>query len=223
MVPGDSATALSVRLTGSSRSWRTPGFQILDPAAARFIPKAQYGRIHPGWQACVVQEMLAPRVASPPYQGAAPVRQPVGVSRITPMEWWWLVTMCSGAIAALFLIQVQAERQAVIARALRTFGAAFVQEFERPLIEDRGRRPAALRAQLTVRPHRRVLDVLLAPTRGRRYPNLADHRANVEYDTGRVMALLDDRRFICGRPEALGDWVRIPIRFVSDAQKEGGA
>ncbi|RPI48265.1 MAG: hypothetical protein EHM55_25860, partial [Acidobacteria bacterium] len=131
---GDSVTALSVRLTRSSRSWREAGFQILDPASAKFIPKAQYRRIHPGWQACVVETLLARGVARPPYQDAAPARRPVVVSpgSMAPMGWWSLMTLCSGAIAALLLIQMQAEREAAIGRALRTFGAAFVREFERP-------------------------------------------------------------------------------------------
>ena len=53
-----------------------------------------------------------------------------------------------------------------------------------------------LGAYYTIRPVRSALrcnvrrsrfDVLLAPGQGRRYPNLMDHKKNVEYDVARVM------------------------------------
>ena len=40
VMAGDTVTALSVRLTRDPQSWRGAGFQILDPAGARFIAKA---------------------------------------------------------------------------------------------------------------------------------------------------------------------------------------
>ena len=62
------------------------------------------------------------------------------------------------------------DRQAVI-DVMTQFGDAFVREFERPLIESRD--PArALRSRLRFRPHQGQVEVLLAPARARRYPNL---------------------------------------------------
>ena len=48
--------------------------------------------------------------------------------------------------------------------------------------------------------HASRLDILLAPGAGRRYPNLSDHRSNVEYDVQRVLTLLKDEPFVAGRP-----------------------
>ena len=100
--------------------------------------------------------------------------------------------------------------------------AAFIREFERPLLDQRGSR-SVLRAELALSPDRGSLEVRLAPTDGRRYPNLSDHRTNVEYDVERVVNLLNDRRFICGPLRARGPWVAIPVRLKPDLHKEGDA
>ena len=121
----------------------------------------------------------------------------------------------------MFALQSSIDRTKT-SRALQTFGAAFVREFERPLVADRRGRAAVL-ARLSVCPRRAAIDVLLAPAADRRYPNLADHLANVEYDIHRVLTTLDDRRFACGPPEARGSWVAIPLRMVSGPHKEGVA
>ena len=95
---------------------------------------------------------------------------------------------------------------------MQTFGAAFIREFERPLVDPRSSR-SVLRAELALSPEKGSLEVRIAPTEGRRYPNLSDHRTNVEYDVERVVTLLNDRRFICGPLHARGPWVAIPFRL----------
>ena len=207
VMPGDTVTTISVRLTRDSRSWQGAGFQILDPAAARFVPKIAYRHIRPGLQACVAQPLLA------------------GADAVRPgwqMPWWPLILLCSTAAAALFAIQWSLERRKVTLAALQKFGATFISEFERPLIDERGSR-SVLRAELALSPDRRSGEVLLAPAEGRRYPNLEDHRTNVEYDVKRVVTLLNDRRFICGPLRARGSWVAIPFRLQPDLREEGGA
>ncbi len=229
VVQGDSATTLAFRLTKNARSWRDPGFQILDSARRKFIPKAEYGRIYPGWQACVDEPLLA-RGLVPSYRldlsAAGPSAAPpaaTGRGFAMPIGSWGMAVLCAVAVAVwVVFARWYAKRTRVIARTLETFGTSFIQEFERPLLEERDARPPALRAQLSLRPRRRSLDVLLAPNQGRSYPNLADHRANVEYDVQRVMLIVDDRRFVCGLPETRGEWVRVPIRLLSDVHKEGG-
>lgn len=203
ILPGDTLTALSVRLMRDPQSWRTAGFQILDPVAARFVPKGEYGNIRPGWQACVVEQV--------PVRQSNPAR-----------GWWLLVLLSTAALAGLFVLQWLLERRKATSRVLEQFGAAFIREFERPLIDQRSAR-SVLRAKLALAPERGALEVLLAPTEGRRYPNLSDHRTNVEYDVERVVSLLNDRRFICGPLGTRGSWVAIPFRLKPDLHKEGGA
>jgi len=121
----------------------------------------------------------------------------------------------------LFALQLSIDRRKTTSQALQKFGTAFIHEFERPLIDER-RPQSMLRAELALSPDRHSLEVRLAPTDGRRYPNLADHRTNVEYDIERVMNLLNDRRFTCGPLRARGSWVAIPFQMAPDLRKEGG-
>lgn len=209
VMPGDTVTAMSVRLMRDPQAWRGPRFQLLDPAAARFISKADYRQIRAGLQACVVEPSAAPWTV----RGGG---------------WWLLVLVSSTAASVFFFVQSSVDRRRAASVALRTFGAAFVREFEKSLLDERNPQPV-LRSELAVSPDRRTLEVLLAPTEGRRYPNLADHRTNVEYDVARVMSLLNDRRFTRGPLRTCGTWVAIPFvlsdrdRLQPDRDKEGEA
>src|SRR6188508_1285362 len=57
--PGDTAANMARRFTGSVQHRYEPWFQIVDPSVPRLIPKAEYGRIHPGWRTCVPETRLA--------------------------------------------------------------------------------------------------------------------------------------------------------------------
>ena len=103
---------------------------------------------------------------------------------------------------------------------LRRFGEEFVQEFIRPLTEFRGAGHAP-RARYRIRAGRSRLEVLLAPSHGCAYPNLSDHRANVEYDVARVMAALGQESVVNGRPYAEGQWVVLPFQFSGPVKREG--
>jgi hypothetical protein len=208
VMPGDTAAAISRRLTRDPQGWRGSSFQFLDPATARFVPKSKYGNLRRGWQACI---------AEPPLVRREPL------SRVPDaMKWWALVLVCGAAGASLLALQWSLEQRSAMSRTLETFGAAFIREFERPLLDERSPGPS-LRTRLTLSPDTRKLEVLLAPAEGRRYPNLADHRANLEYDVRRVVSLLNDRRFARGPLRASGSWVAIPFRLDPEAHKEGGA
>jgi hypothetical protein len=102
---------------------------------------------------------------------------------------------------------------------MRHFASRFVREFERPLIHDATERP--VRAQIRCRPHRRRIDILLAPGRGRGYPNLSDHKKNVEYDVARVIRTLADDSFASGRLYMQDEWVVVPLRFRTGAKPTG--
>jgi hypothetical protein len=207
VMPGETVTSIAIRLTRDPQGWRGSGFQILDPAASRLVRKNEYERIRAGWQACLVE---------PAVQGAA-AWPPVGTTGL-----WLLILLCSVGMVAWLAIDASLAKMKATSLALERFGAAFVREFERPLIDERSARPV-LRAELALSADRRTLEVLLAPTEGRRYPNLADHRTNVEYDVERVVNILNDRRFIREPLRERGSWVAVPFRLKPDLQKEGGA
>jgi hypothetical protein len=104
---------------------------------------------------------------------------------------------------------------------LQRFGERFVHEFARPLVRVHPSEPV-IDARLRVRPHRGQVEVLLAPRGGRPYPNLVDHRQNVEYDVERVLRALEDQRFVRGPLYAQGRWVVVPLRLQVKPTQAGG-
>ena len=102
---------------------------------------------------------------------------------------------------------------------MRHFAERFVHEFERPLVWYDGERPVRSRARYSARRGR--LDVLLAPGTGRRYPNLSDHKKNVEYDVARVVSTLRDESFVCGPLSTQAGWVVVPFRFKASPKQSG--
>ena len=105
---------------------------------------------------------------------------------------------------------------------LRKFGETFIREFERPLIQQPCTKPP-LRSRLHIIPDRERLEIHFAPYDGRHYPNLSDHRKNVEYDVDRVVQLLGDKRFVSDQLVARGPWVVIPFKFEPSIKQEGVA
>jgi hypothetical protein len=99
------------------------------------------------------------------------------------------------------------------------FAYLFVREFERPLV-DYAAGPA-MKVQLRMSPYRARLEICLAPGSGRRYPNLSDHRKNVEYDVARVLSALGDESFMCGRLRTRNEWVVVPFRFNVGLKQRG--
>ena len=103
---------------------------------------------------------------------------------------------------------------------IRHFADRFVSEFERPLVRyDAEERPMQSRVRYRVRPGR--FDILLAPGEGRRYPNLSDHRKNVEYDVARVVDALADASFVSGALHTQAGWVVVPFQFKSGPKHTG--
>jgi hypothetical protein len=203
--PDDTVTMLATRLTGDARNWQAEGFQILDPARGQFVPKSHYSSVTPDWQACVVDSLIA----SDPGRHERDVMMAIAV------------LLSAGFVAAMFAFDEATDRHKATSAMLEKFGAAFIREFERPLIDERGPR-SVLRTELALSPDRRSLEVRLAPIDGRRYPNLADHRTNVEYDVERVMRFLNDRRFTHGPLRARGSWVAIPFQMAGSARVASG-
>jgi hypothetical protein len=224
---GDTAAGLAVRLTGDARSRHQPWFQILDPARAAFIPKAGYDSIRSGWHVCVAAEMLRDRSAQPRFAPA--VLPQTGVTRgqtaIDVRILWWVAppsAIVSGLVLGWFVAGKYVGERRSRLESMRGFGARFIREFERPLFR-RCAAESAVRSRLRCAPSRQRLEILLAPADGRSYPNLFDHRRNVEYDVERVLQLLGEAPVIDGALHAEGPWVVVPFRFETSRQQEGVA
>ena len=103
---------------------------------------------------------------------------------------------------------------------MRHFAHRFVDEFERPLVrDDLKERP--VRARLRTSPRRGRFDILLAPGQGRRYPNMSDHKKNVEYDVARVIHVLADDSFVRGPLYSHAGWVVVPFQFKASPKQSG--
>jgi hypothetical protein len=127
---------------------------------------------------------------------------------------WWatpLLVLVSGLLLAWSWKHIDERRARV--DVMKRFGNRFVSEFEGPLSRGVASRP--IKSRLRFAPVRRRVEILLAPANGHTYPNLVDHRRNVEYDIARVLRLLRHEPFIGGPPYAEGQWVVIPCRFES--------
>ena len=103
---------------------------------------------------------------------------------------------------------------------MRHFVDRFVSEFERPLLRSAADdRAVRSRLRWRLRPGR--FDILLAPGDGRRYPNLSDHKQNVEYDVARVLQVLADESFVSGPLSMHAGWVVVPFQFKTDSRRAG--
>jgi len=99
------------------------------------------------------------------------------------------------------------------------FANQFIAEFERPLVRyDDTERPLKARVRSA---RRGRFDILLAPGQGRRYPNLTDHKRNVEYDVGRVLSVLDDPAFVSSALYTQAEWVVVPFQPRTGSKQPG--
>ncbi len=221
--PGDTAAKVARHLTGDQLNRRASWFQIVD-GRGRFVSKADYEEIRPGWRACLA--VGPPQTAAfQPFgrPDASPVSEPrTALAGGSPV--WWLVpvglaALCASLAAALLAMNSWKKRRA-LAQIMQRFGGDFVREFGRPWMQYRGAGPSP-RAQLRISPSRARLEILVSPPPGGTYPNLSDHRSNVEYDVARVTAALKHESFASGRPYAEGEWVVLPFHFKGRVHKEG--
>jgi hypothetical protein len=223
--PGDTAAGLALRIAGNADYRHQPWFQIFDPAASRYVRKARYDHVRPGWLACILnggsgalQTSARPAEATrlpAPLSGIA--RTLAGI-QLDPR--WYLVVLLLTTSSAWYIAHRHWKgRQAVIEEMTR-FGESFIREFERPLIQPRAPAPA-VRSRLRFKPHRGRLEVLLAPGVGRSYPNLLDHRKNVEYDMERVLHELRHQPFVSASLQQRGHWVVVPFEVKANQKQEG--
>jgi len=244
---GESATQAARRITGDGRNAYQTWFQIMDPSS-RFVPKSQYGRIRAGWRACVIKPDIrrVPSNAAPvPLATAAPPAAPTPlagadrrddanvslqaapsdvIGRLGRIQLTMLL-LCAAMVVSWFgwrIVDDHLSRKKTTAIAVGNFVHRFVDEFERPLVRSGvGERP--VKSRLRCRARRGRFDILLAPGDGRRYPNLSDHKKNLQYDVARVMRVLADDVFVSGAPYARAGWIVVPFRFTAESRQSGVA
>jgi hypothetical protein len=231
--PGDTAAAAAERFTGRADSRHQRWFRIVDRANSRVIPKTGYDRVLAGWQVCIPEARLAPRVssvrnpdtvarndavpidASPAIGAAEPADDSnASAENVRELALFFLGTAVFGA--AMAFGWHGAERiltnRSSKKREIRDFGDSFVKNFERPLVIE-GVVSHPIRARTRWVPFHQQLDILLAPAPGRRYPNLEDHRRNVEYDVARIAHRLRHHPFVRRPLRTEGHWIVVPFRL----------
>jgi hypothetical protein len=237
---GDTASRLARRLTGNSAAAYSVAFQVRDPARQLFVPKSQYVRLSTHWEACVAIEPVtstplpyAPVVASdlPAIAPAGPAMTPapLAIASARPAPALSVrsgddfVFMAKMASAALFVLLIYAavdwRTPAPIPPLMQRAGEQFVIAFARPLV-DPSSSVAPIQARLRFIRRAQQLEICIAPGAGRRYPNLVDHKRNVEYDVHRVMRVLGNQFVVSDRLRASGKWVIVPIRL-ADVKQTG--
>jgi hypothetical protein len=240
----DNASRLAKRITGDASNKYQPWFEIVD-LSGRSVPKSQYDRVRSGWRACVLVKTVKDRpikadriiageatrqvepVASRPSANAPRTNQDVfrpssfalqASLNVDPARIWLGAVVVVPALGFLILGGYVRRRNA--ARIFMSqFAYLFVREFARPLLQHAAE--PAIRARLRVSSYRARLEICLAPGNGRRYPNLSDHRKNVEYDVDRVLSAIADESFVCGRLRMREGWVVVPFRFSARLKQRG--
>lgn len=222
--PGDTATYIALRFTGGAQHRHEPWFQIVDPTGPRLIPKAEYGRIRPGWRTCFPETRLTSQWGhrtgtQAESRGSATTIQSVAGN--PPVLLWSGVVVLLMALIAWREACAHLKRRRATARVMQSFAERFISEFERPLRQP-GSAACPLEARMRLVLRQRRVDILLAPNGGRSYPNLTDHRRNMTYDVGRVVRQIADTRFTTGDVYAHGRWVVVPCRLTTEPAEEGG-
>ena len=244
IVRGDTASRLARQLTGNAAAVYSNAFQIRDPARQMFVPKSHYQRLSTHWQACVARGAVTPNplayapavaLATHAVEPEAP-EAPIVASPMPGVASAALSALPAdrshddvifavkiGAAVLLMLLIGAATADALASRpippVMQRAGEEFLSAFARPLIDSSSRVPP-IQARLRFVRHAQQLEISIAPGAGRRYPNLVDHKRNVEYDVNRVMRLLGTH-FVMGDLRAAGKWVVVPIRLADP--KETGA
>jgi hypothetical protein len=244
---GDTASRLARRLTGNPAAAYSLAFQVRDPARQLFVPKSRYWRLSTHWQACVAIRPVkrtplayAPVVAAaaPVVAPAAPAVAPAGpaitsaplaiksarpTSALSDGLHDDFIFIAKTASAALLMLLIYAAVYSWMPRPIpplmQRAGEQFVIAFARPLIDPSSSAPP-IQVRLRFIRHAQQLEISIAPGAGRRYPNLVDHKRNVEYDVNRVMRVLGNHVVMSDRLRAAGKWVVVPIRL-ADVKQTG--
>jgi hypothetical protein len=248
--PGESATQAARRVTGNGQNVYQEWFQIMNPSS-RFVPKSQYSRIRLGWRACVITPAISLNAHHVEEPAAADADEAPNGSRVSDvlaapdalanadasdgppavsdvvrrlggvdLKMLWLCAAMVVPWCGWRMVDDYLTRRKTASLIVRHFVHRFVDEFERPLVRyDAGERP--VRSDLRFGARRGRFSILLAPGEGRRYPNLSDHKKNVEYDVARVMQVLADDSFVSGAPYTQAGWIVVPFQLTADPKQSG--
>ena len=236
---GDTALRLARQLTGDASVAYTRAFQVFDPARRQFIPKSQYPRLNTEWRACIAKTAL--KSTPPPVETTAASSVPLNVPedpaitsrplangsvpmKIARADAWpfdngFDVRVAIGVLLSLLFSAGVAGSLAPrpIPPVMQRAGDRFVAAFTRPLVDASTGMPP-IHTRLRFVPRKQQLEIAIAPGPGRRYPNLGDHKRNVEYDVTRVMRLLGTRFVVSDRLRSAGRWVVVSIRLADSRQ-----
>jgi hypothetical protein len=248
---GESATQAARRVTGNGQNAYHEWFQIMNPSSrlvpksqynrirlgwrACVITPAVSWNTHPVEEPAAAVAYGAPRGSRVPEVLAAPAALASAHASAGPppaasgavgrlggvdLRMLWLCAAMVVPWCGWRLVDDYLTRRKTASLIVRHFADRFVDEFERPLVrDDAGERP--VRSDLRFGLRRGRFDILLAPGEGRRYPNLSDHRKNVEYDVARVVRVLADDSFVSGAPYTTAGWIVVPFQFTADPEPSG--
>jgi hypothetical protein len=221
IVRGDTASALARRLTGSAAAAYSELFQINDPARRTFVPKSRYQRLSTDWQACVARDVIPNHLRASARVDSRALAAAPSVARPAPARDDIRFALRTAAAVSLTLVMLQTVLFYIAARPIpapmQRAGEDFIKAFARPLFDPTSAAPPIATRLRFVR-RSKHLEIGIAPSGGRRYPNLADHRRNVEYDVGRVMRIIAGHCVVCDRLYAEGRWVIVSIRMAEPRQ-----
>jgi len=213
---GDSAADVAQRLTGHRGNLSGSSFQIFD-SHRQLVSKDHYDRISPGWTVCLAEgrSPVAIRAVSPAMPAGSVLQPEPPIAELLPTfddpVVWWFASLVLTATASILTLNSW-RKQRARAHMMRRFGGEVVREFGRPWAHYRGAGPSP-RARLRINARRSRVEILVAPAPGRTYPNLSDHRSNVEYDMVRITSALKHGAFAGVQPYAEGEWVVLPFQF----------
>lgn len=219
----ETVAAVAQRITGDARNMQASWFQIVNPTTSRAVPKTRYGFMFAGWNACTTTHETLPDLTIEPVAqvvstaAVADAAPDVSVApALATVVVWAPAALWSALVLVLpltcWLVDEHLAGRRARLRVMKLYAERFVEEFERPLLQPHlPHRP--IQSRVRFKPGRARFDVLLAPEAGLRYPNLTDHKGNVQYDVVRIEQTLSERAFVSGRPYARGRWVIVPFRF----------
>jgi len=201
---GESGPAVALRLTGDPDNLYQPWFRFADLATGKFVPQSQYTNLRTDWRVCLARDVPSLVRRAPTASDRDGRTYDIGFAVRIGLAVF--LVMLSWSLLEEYLRQTRR-----VPAPLRYHAQQFVDAFARPLLRQSSTGPP-IRSRLRYLPAREEVEILIAPSAGRRYPNLSDHRINVEYDVRRVLRLLEDCLVVSRSLRVEGQWVVIPVR-----------
>jgi hypothetical protein len=128
---GDTAARLALRLTNSTHNMHEPWFQILDPTISRFVPKADYDSLRPGWKVCIAGDAAASRTTrqrAVPSNRARPAARSLfdRLTAIDPASAWMMAVAILAPLLASPAAKKYLDRRRALLDSMAGFAIAFI-------------------------------------------------------------------------------------------------